>query len=212
MSIQLAKMGYEVTGIDVDKTTIEFAKSLVKLPNLKFLNTSVEALGFEDNSIDALICSEVLEHVVDPDRFITKIAKFLKKEGIIIITVPNGRGPRELFVTRPFLFITRHFGFLVKSINFLKKMMGYHGTDQSKAENLDHLHFFTLRQIHKLAQKNGFEIVKKGKANFIENTFPTSLFTNRIYALRVWDNKVADYLPYFMVSGFFTVWKRKNVT
>jgi hypothetical protein len=88
-------------------------------------------------------------------------------------------------------------------------MMGYHGTDQSKAENLDHLHFFTLRQIHKLAQKNGFEIVKKGKANFIENTFPTSLFTNRIYALRVWDNKVADYLPYFMVSGFFTVWKKK---
>lgn len=208
MSIQLANMGYQITAIDVDETSIEYAKSLVQLPNIRFQVTTIEAFEAEEHSFDALICSEILEHVVDPEGFIVKIEKFLNMDGIIILTVPNGRGPRELFVTRPFLFITHHFNLLNKCIGFLKKILGYHGSDQSKAENLEHLHFFTLKKIRSLAKKNGFQIVKKGKSDFIENTFPVSIFTKRIYSLKVWDNMIADYLPYFMVSGFFTVWKR----
>lgn len=208
MAMQLAKMGYDVTAIDSDKLSIDYAESLVNLPNIKFVVSTVEDFPFIDHSADVIICSEILEHLVDPHAFIKKIVPVLKMDGIMIITVPNGRGPRELFVTRPFIFISNHFSYLMIGIQFLKKILGYNGSDQSKAENLEHLHFFTLKHIRKIASNNGFNIVRKGKSDFIENTFPISLLTNHVYFLKIWDNIIADYLPYFMVSGFYTILKR----
>lgn len=209
MSIQLARMGYDVTGIDSDKLSIEYAQSILQQSNLKYIICTLEDYNFEAKSADVIILSEVLEHLVNPKGLMEKISGTIRDNGIIIVTVPNGRGPRELLVTRPFLYFSRHFTRFFKWLLSLKKLLGYTGTDQSKSENLEHLHFFTLKQIHQLAQNNGFEIIKKGKSIFIENTFPISLITNRIHVLKELDTKIADYLPYFMVSGFFTVWKKK---
>ncbi len=209
MSIQLAMMGYDVTGIDSDKASIEYAQSVLKRPNLKFIICTLEDYHFEAQSADVIIVSEVLEHLVNPVGLIDRISTVIKQDGIIIVTVPNGRGPREMLVTRPFLYFSKHFTPFFKGLLSLKKMLGYTGTNQSKSENLEHLHFFTLKQIHQLANKNGFEIIRKGKSIFIENTFPISLLTNRIHILKELDTRIADYLPYFMVSGFFTVWKKK---
>lgn len=209
MAIQLAKMGYDVVGIDSDKLSVEHAESLIQLPNLKFSISTVEEFECNEKSVDVIICSEIIEHLVDPFSFLKKTITFLKDDGILIITIPNGRGPRELLVTRPFLYLTSHYKFLQKGFRYLKKLLGYQGSDQSKAENLEHLHFFTFTQLKRMAGKFGFEIIRKGKSDFIENTFPLSLFTNRIHILKEWDNKIADYLPNSMVSGFFTVWKKR---
>lgn len=45
-------------------------------------------LPFKKNSIDAIIASEIMEHVYDPKLFITKLLEVLKPGGKLIITTP----------------------------------------------------------------------------------------------------------------------------
>lgn len=47
------------------------------------------SLPFPDASFDKIICSEVLEHVPDDRQSISEMARVLKDDGIIAISVPN---------------------------------------------------------------------------------------------------------------------------
>ena len=40
-------------------------------------------------SFDRIICTEVLEHVVDPDAVLAAIASLLRPSGVAVVTVPN---------------------------------------------------------------------------------------------------------------------------
>lgn len=46
-------------------------------------------LPFPDNSFDRIICSEVLEHVPDPDAVLEEISRILKPGGLFIASVPR---------------------------------------------------------------------------------------------------------------------------
>jgi SAM-dependent methyltransferase len=43
---------------------------------------------FENESYDSAICSEVLEHVFEPNIFLKEINRVMKKNGLIILTLP----------------------------------------------------------------------------------------------------------------------------
>ena len=43
---------------------------------------------FEPNSFDGAVCNQVLEHVFEPDAFIREIARILKTDGKLLLTVP----------------------------------------------------------------------------------------------------------------------------
>lgn len=47
-----------------------------------------ENLPFPDDSIDNIICTEVLEHIEDPKKIISEMYRVLKSRGCAIITVP----------------------------------------------------------------------------------------------------------------------------
>ena len=53
------------------------------------LQGSTMNLPFRSGSFDKIICSEVLEHVPDDQQSIREMARVLKDEGIIAISVPN---------------------------------------------------------------------------------------------------------------------------
>src|SRR5574339_822128 len=46
------------------------------------------ALPFDDNAFDAVILSEVIEHVADPMRALSEIQRVLKKGGLLFLTWP----------------------------------------------------------------------------------------------------------------------------
>ncbi|KAA2242444.1 methyltransferase domain-containing protein [Chitinophaga agrisoli] len=211
ISRHLGQFGYNVLGVDISDKTIAVARSRNRLPNVRFEAVSAEELTAQGQQYDAVICSEVLEHLHQPGVLLRTIAATLKPEGVLIVTVPNGNGPREVCVTKPMLK-ARNNPKLWAFINNIKKGLGFKGTTvQSQADNLDHVQFFTRKDLQQLATAHDFEIIQFAKTNFVEDVFPFSLFTKRIKFLQVVDCQVAEWLPIGCTGGFNTVWKKAGL-
>jgi SAM-dependent methyltransferase len=48
-----------------------------------------EPLPFPDATVDFLYCSEVLEHMFDPEKFCGEISRVMKPGGLLLLTTPN---------------------------------------------------------------------------------------------------------------------------
>ena len=95
LSFQIAERGYDVLGVDIHSPTIEEAKRLNSVDNLSFECRDAQRLGVEDK-FDVVVLAEVLEHLGDPSGLMRDVKSLLDPRGILIVTVPNGYGPREL--------------------------------------------------------------------------------------------------------------------
>jgi len=49
----------------------------------------IEELSFEAASYKAVICWEVMEHLVSPRNFLSKVRSILRPDGIFVCSVPN---------------------------------------------------------------------------------------------------------------------------
>lgn len=49
----------------------------------------VEELPYQENFFDAILCTDVLEHVLDMNRAVEKILSVLKPGGVLVVRVPN---------------------------------------------------------------------------------------------------------------------------
>lgn len=74
---------FDVTGYDLDVITVNIQTSANP-----HIIASGEALPLKSNSFDAVICSEVLEHVRDPRIVLDEIARVLRPGGRLLLTVP----------------------------------------------------------------------------------------------------------------------------
>lgn len=213
ISIYLGMQGYQVTGIDISEKTIRKARSINRLPNVEFKVSSAEALGNTNETFDAIVCSEVLEHLRDPGMILSYVGRLLGFNGILIVTVPNGRGPRELLVTRPIQYLKKRNNIAWKILGKFKSILGYNGySAQTDADDLEHLQFFTIPKLRWLADQNLFRIIEIGRSNFIEDVFPFSFLSKRIKPLQKLDCRLADRLPASMSGGFNMVWKKSVKT
>jgi len=209
ISRAIGKEGYRVHGIDISEKAIEKAKTLTTLENVTFDNISAEQLVADGYRYDAVICSEVLEHLNHPERLLKVLYDSLMDNGVIIVTVPNGRGAREMFVTRPVIRMQQNNNLMWRMLPKVKKLLGYSGTTvQSDAEDLTHVQFFTKRSLYDLATANNFKIIKFNVTNFIDDVFPFSILTKRIVYLQKIDAKLADKLPANFAGSFVSVWKK----
>lgn len=81
--------GNELTAVDFDKKNLELLKQRFGSNVIGFdLNEDVSALG--NGKWDAVVMSEVLEHLYFPDKKMTELAKLIKPEGVFVGSVPNG--------------------------------------------------------------------------------------------------------------------------
>jgi 2-polyprenyl-3-methyl-5-hydroxy-6-metoxy-1,4-benzoquinol methylase len=80
-----------IIGVDISSDAIKFAKKYYRLENLGFLQMDALNLKFENNSFDAVICFEVLEHLREEHqyRLLTEFVRILKDGGALYITSPN---------------------------------------------------------------------------------------------------------------------------
>ena len=124
-----------VTGIEINQKAFEAAK--LNLDNVIKGNIETLDLTLNENYFDVIIMGDVLEHLVNPITTILKITPLLKKEGRILITVPN-----------------------VRNWNVLIKLIFQDSWEYADWGILDytHMRFFTLKSAKSILKKNNIKI------------------------------------------------------
>jgi SAM-dependent methyltransferase len=84
-SVRLARLGYEVTSIDDSPAAVDVLRS--RLPGPVEL-ADVTAMPFADESFDAAVLGEVLEHVPDDAGALAEAARVLRPGGVLAVSVP----------------------------------------------------------------------------------------------------------------------------
>jgi ubiquinone/menaquinone biosynthesis C-methylase UbiE len=59
-----------------------------KRGNLILINSSAETLPFRSGSFDKVLCTEVLEHLIEDRQALRELSRILKPGGVLVITVP----------------------------------------------------------------------------------------------------------------------------
>jgi len=95
-----------LTGVDF---VVDDAK---KLEGVEYIAARIEELPFSDKSFDTVICTHVIEHILDFRAAITELRRITKKRLIIVV-------PRE----REFVYtFNPHFNFFPYNHSFLRAM------------------------------------------------------------------------------------------
>jgi methionine biosynthesis protein MetW len=76
----------ELYGCDISKEGLQRARK--RGIHTKIVDVN-KGISYKDNSFDAIISHEVIEHVLDPDFFLQESRRVLKKDGMLILTTPN---------------------------------------------------------------------------------------------------------------------------
>lgn len=126
------KIGKANEGIDYMVAAVKIANKIY--PNLKIKKGNIYSLPYEEKTFDLVLCTEVLEHLDDPEKALREIQRVSKK--YVLFSVPN----------EPFFILANLFrGKYLKS-------WGNH------PEHINHWTAFGFAQFLK---KNGFKIIKQ---------------------------------------------------
>jgi 2-polyprenyl-3-methyl-5-hydroxy-6-metoxy-1,4-benzoquinol methylase len=91
-SIVLAELGYTVTWNDLRDDLVGLVELKTDRRDIRFLPGNVFDLPAEQvGRFDAILATEVIEHVAHPDEFLRQLASLLEPGGVIVLTTPNGK-------------------------------------------------------------------------------------------------------------------------
>jgi 2-polyprenyl-6-hydroxyphenyl methylase / 3-demethylubiquinone-9 3-methyltransferase len=82
-----------VIGVELDAATLERGRQAIAHLGVPLTRASIYSLPFEHEAFDAVICSEVLEHLADDVAGLREVRRVLRPGGIVAITVPNSNYP-----------------------------------------------------------------------------------------------------------------------
>lgn len=123
-------------GVDISEWAVDKARK--KGIDARVIDIEKEELPYDDNFFDVVICSEVLEHIIDQDKILKEIHRVLKPEGVFIATIPN--------INQPVSFFMQIF------LDLPPKM--------SARYKSPHLRDFTLKTAKKMFELMGFKTLK----------------------------------------------------
>lgn len=149
-SILLGRENKEVLALDIEEEAINFANNKLKeeetyvQENVKFVTGDFAAYDFAGQKYDTIIMTEVLEHIVDVQAFIDKIADCAEQSAKIIITVPFGINDHWDH-KRTYYFgmlYEQLVGYKIIDVQFMGKWLGVaalfdNGLDEAKGINPD---------------------------------------------------------------------------
>lgn len=78
---------YTRYGFDFAQSNVEFTRRRLA-GQAEIKRGSIYEIPFPDESMDAVLCLEVLEHIEDDGRAVRDIARVLKPNGILVVAVP----------------------------------------------------------------------------------------------------------------------------
>lgn len=76
-------------GIDMSDFLLQIARSRLSKAGARLVSADAGSLPFKDGSFDKIICTEVIEHVLDPEKVLAEIGRVMRGGGSLVLTVPN---------------------------------------------------------------------------------------------------------------------------
>lgn len=127
----------EVSGVELDAEAAEKARKHLK--EVVVGDIEHTKLPFAEGSFDCIVFADVLEHLYDPWGILIKFRPYLVEGGFILLSIPN----------------IRHYRIL-RSLIF----KGEFTYEDSGILDIDHIRFFTGKEVVQLTDRAGFKIVK----------------------------------------------------
>lgn len=128
----------ECFGVDIYDNAIAYGKKMY--PKMYFKKADAHKLPFKKESFDLIICTEVLEHMGNPETALQEIKRVLKKDGRAIIELDSG----SLLFSVVWYFWRLSRGGVWKDA---------------------HLHSFNVPKLEKMLKRVGFKIINKRQFN-----------------------------------------------
>lgn len=124
--------GYEATGLELSPWVVQFARQTFGVP---MLLGPVEEQQLPEQSLDAVVLNDVVEHLADPLATLRCCARLLREDGILVVQMPcypEGVSYEQLQARKD---------------RFLEQMEG---------KGPQHLHLFSRRSARQLFARLGF--------------------------------------------------------
>lgn len=87
----LKQRGYAAAGLDMSPKLLQLARR--KYPDLQFDEGDVEALPYEDGSVDGILLSGIVHHLPDARQCAGEVMRVLKRKGRFVAFDPNRANP-----------------------------------------------------------------------------------------------------------------------
>ena len=125
----------EAWGVDLDREAVAKAQQVLDKVLLADAYAVIEQLP--QNYFDCVICNDFLEHLVDPDRFLTLLRPVLTDSAYLVCSLPNVR--------------------FWKNIRELLFAKDWRYRDAGILDNT-HLRFFTKKSMVRMMEEHGFAV------------------------------------------------------
>jgi methionine biosynthesis protein MetW len=133
----LRHKGIEASGVDLSRNLV--VNMLEKGFDVQLTDLNEAGLPFADGEFDIVISLNVIEHVIDPVSFMAEISRVCKPGGHALISTDNSRALKYILE----LLFKGHFP----------------GTSQEQSGwDCGHLHYFTSKDVVRLAREHGFNV------------------------------------------------------
>jgi len=196
----------EFFGIDVDRPSVEFARTHHRAPNLTFAHVN----DAPDVLFDLIVASEVIEHVEHPHEFLLSLTKKMSDQAKILVTVPNGHGPFEIMsLIEDALYVSG----LLRFLRWLKRKAGL-GVPRESLSDRDtlavdpHINFFSFAGVRRLMAGAGLRLLQYRPRTFLCGFVLDYLLRGE--RLLTWNARIADALPPFMNSAWMFLVERQS--
>lgn len=140
-----AAVGARVTGVELDAAALRAAEPRAAAAGAVVLSARAERLPFEDGSFEAVVMSEILEHLDSPQQALDEAFRVLSPDGLLLVTVPNANYP-----------------FAWDPINFTLEAMGAGPIRQGPLAGIwaNHVRLYETPALSRSVTASGFDIIE----------------------------------------------------
>jgi 2-polyprenyl-3-methyl-5-hydroxy-6-metoxy-1,4-benzoquinol methylase len=92
IATNMGRLGHSVVALNFSESELQRCQRRNPFPNVTFELQDLRSLGEREdlrNRFDIVICSEVIEHVLNDSKLMCDLAKTLKPGGQLLLTTPN---------------------------------------------------------------------------------------------------------------------------
>jgi len=203
-----------VLGIDLHEANIAYARRKFESAGLRFECRTAASLAGSAESFDVIVLADILEHLSEPLPVLRECRRLLAPGGVLLVTVPNGRGPYEL---ESALARVRGLGpallkgtdYLVAALNKFGPLKGRWSEALAAApadlpynSESGHVQFFSQRRLRALIESAGFRVRDSQNLSLLSGPFSNYLFgASRSFCS--WNVRAARGLPRRWASAWF---------